>query len=137
MSGRRPEGGRDRTIAAVLDALAHGLQTNWLLVYDNAAQPLELQPYLPACPPNGHIIITSRLQNWPGYIEKDNVGVSPFTKDEAVSFLRRRVALLGADPGLGRRGRTPYQRGGTPGRGAGTSAHRGRARRRLPDRDRS
>src|SRR5690348_13741812 len=96
-----PEGGRDRTIAAVLDALAHGIQANWLLVYDNAAQPLELQPYLPACPPNGHIIITSRLQNWPGYIEKDNVGVSPFTKDEAVSFLRRRVAILGMDRELG------------------------------------
>jgi len=95
------EGGRDRTIAAVLDALANVIRTSWLLVYDNAAQPLELQPYLPACPPNGHIIITSRLQNWPGYIEKDNVGVSPFTEDEAVSFLRRRVAILGADGGLG------------------------------------
>jgi tetratricopeptide (TPR) repeat protein len=92
-----PEGGRDRTIAAVLDTLAHGLRTNWLLVYDNAAQPLELQPYLPACPPNGHIVITSRLQNWPGYIEKDNIGVSPFTEDEAVNFLRRRVAILGTD----------------------------------------
>ena len=96
-----PEGGRDRTIAAVLDALANVIRTNWLLVYDNAAQPLELQPYLPACPPNGHIVITSRLQNWPGYIEKDNVGVSPFTEDEAVSFLRRRVVILGADGVLG------------------------------------
>jgi Tetratricopeptide repeat/NB-ARC domain len=96
-----PEGGRDRTIAAVLDALANVIRTNWLLVYDNAAQPLELQPYLPACPPNGHIVITSRLQNWPGYIEKDNVGVSPFTEDEAVSFLRRRVVILGADGMLG------------------------------------
>jgi tetratricopeptide (TPR) repeat protein len=95
-----PEGGRDRTIAAVLDTLANGVQTNWLLIYDNAAQPLELQPYLPACPPNGHIIITSRLQNWPGYIEKDNVGVSPFTEDEAISFLRRRVAILAASRGL-------------------------------------
>jgi tetratricopeptide repeat protein/NB-ARC domain-containing protein len=94
------EGGRDRTIAAVLDTLVNKIKANWLLIYDNAAQPLELQPYLPACPPNGHIIITSRLQNWPGYIEKDNVGVSPFTEEEAVSFLRRRVAILGADPGL-------------------------------------
>ncbi|MDQ2810412.1 MAG: FxSxx-COOH system tetratricopeptide repeat protein [Actinomycetota bacterium] len=94
------EGGRDRTIAAVLDALASGRRPNWLLVYDNAAQPLELQKYLPACPPGGHIIITSRLQNWPGYIEKDNVGVSPFTKDEAINFLRRRVPALGANPRL-------------------------------------
>ena len=96
-----PEGGRDRTIAAVLDALEKGVQANWLLVYDNAAQPLELQPYLPACPPNGHIIITSRLQNWPGYIEKDNIDVLPFTEEEAVSFLRRRVDILAADGGLG------------------------------------
>jgi tetratricopeptide (TPR) repeat protein len=95
-----PEGGRDRTIAAVLDALASGTRPNWLLVYDNAAQPLELQRYLPTCLPGGHIIITSRLQDWPGYIEKDNVAVSPFTKDEAVSFLRRRVPALGANPGL-------------------------------------
>jgi hypothetical protein len=92
-----PEGGRDRTITAVLDTLASGSRPNWLLVYDNAAQPLELQRYLPACLPGGHIIITSRLQNWPGYIEKDNVGVSPFTEDEAISFLRRRVPALGAN----------------------------------------
>jgi hypothetical protein len=94
------EGGRDRTIAAVLDALARGVQANWLLVYDDAVQPLELQRYLPACPPNGHIVITSRLQNWPGYIETDNVWVTPFTEDEAVSFLRLRVAILGMDQGL-------------------------------------
>jgi tetratricopeptide (TPR) repeat protein len=95
------EGGRDRTIAAVLDALEKGVQADWLLVYDNAAEPLELQPYLPDCPPNGHIIITSRLQNWPAYIEKDNIDVLPFTEEEAVSFLRRRVGILAADGGLG------------------------------------
>ena len=94
------ESGRDRTIAAVLETLASGSRPNWLLVYDNAAQPLELQRYLPACPPGGHIIITSRLQNWPGYIEKDSVGVSPFTEDEAISFLRRRVPALGVNRGL-------------------------------------
>jgi tetratricopeptide (TPR) repeat protein len=91
------ESGRDRTIAAVLEALSSGRRPNWLLVYDNAAQPLELQRYLPACPPGGHIIITSRLQNWPGYIEADSVEVSPFTRDEAISFLRRRVPALGAN----------------------------------------
>lgn len=89
------ESGRDRTIAAVLDALASGTRPNWLLVYDNAVQPLDLQRYLPACPPGGHIIITSRLQNWPGYIEADKVEVAPFTEDEAIDFLRRRVPALG------------------------------------------
>lgn len=91
------ESGRDRTIAAVLDTLASGARQNWLLVYDNAAQPLDLQRYLPTCPPGGHIIITSRLQNWPGYIEADMVEVAPFTEDEAISFLRRRVPALGAN----------------------------------------
>jgi len=91
------EGGRDRTITAVLDALASGVRPNWLLIYDNAAQPLDLQRYLPSCPPGGHIIITSRLQNWPGYIEKDSVAVSPFTATESVTFLRRRVPALGAN----------------------------------------
>ena len=88
------ESGRDRMIVAVLDALAAGVRPNWLLVYDNAAQPLDLQRYLPVCPPGGHIIITSRLQNWPGYIEADTIQVSPFTEDEVRSFLRRRVPSL-------------------------------------------
>ena len=87
------ESGRDRTIAAVLHALASGTRQSWLLVFDNAAQPLELQRYLPTCPPGGHIIITSRLQNWPGYLETDSIEVAPFTEDEAISFLRRRVRL--------------------------------------------
>ena len=43
--------GRDRTIAAVLEALESGVRPNWLLVYDNAAEPLDLQRYLPDCPP--------------------------------------------------------------------------------------
>jgi tetratricopeptide (TPR) repeat protein len=94
--------GRDRTIAAVLEALESGIPPNWLLVYDNAAQPLDLQRYLPTCPPGGHIIITSRLQNWPGYVEADSVEVLPFTEEEAISFLRRRVPALAADKRLRR-----------------------------------
>ena len=91
------ESGRDRTIAAVLDVLASGARQNWLLVFDNAAQPLDLQRYLPTGPLGGHIIITSRLQNWPGYIETDSIEVAPFTEDEAISFLRHRVPALGAN----------------------------------------
>ena len=131
------ESGRDRTIAAVLETLASGRRPNWLLVYDNAAQPLELQRYLPACPPGGHIIITSRLQNWPGYIEADSVEVSPFTRDEAISFLRRRVPALGANRRLS--AEEDEQRNRDAGRLAealGPSAYRRGARGGLPDRDR-
>ncbi len=90
-------GGRDRAIAAVLEALESGVRPNWLLVYDNVAEPLDLQRYLPTCRPGGHVIITSRLQTWPGYIEADSIEVLPFTEEEAVSFLRRRVPALAAD----------------------------------------
>ncbi len=89
-------GGRAGAIAAVLDALESGVRPNWLLVYDNASQPLELHRYLPAGPPGGHIIITSRVQYWPGYMGADSVEVSAFTQQEAIGFLRRKVPALGA-----------------------------------------
>jgi hypothetical protein len=94
--------GRDRTIAAVLKALESGTHPNWLLVYDNATQPRDLQRYLPACLPGGHIIITSSPQDWPGYIRTDNIEVLPFTEEESVSFLRRRVPDLAVDRNLRR-----------------------------------
>jgi tetratricopeptide (TPR) repeat protein len=93
-------GGRDRTISAVLEVLASGLQSSWLLVYDNVAQPLDLQRYMPACRPDGHIIMTSRLQNWPGYMDVDRIRVSAFTQTDAISFLRRRVPDLASHANL-------------------------------------
>ncbi len=87
-------GDRDRIIAAVLEALGSGLRPSWLLVYDNATQPLDLQRYMPGCLPGGHILITSRLPTWPGYLDADSLPVSPFSKAEAVSFLRRRLPGL-------------------------------------------
>ena len=87
-------GDRNRTITATLEALESGHVSSWLLVYDNAAQPLDLQRYLPACLPRGHVIITSRLQDWPGFMDVDSIQVSPFTQEEAISFLRRRVPHL-------------------------------------------
>jgi tetratricopeptide (TPR) repeat protein len=105
--GERPElrlastgSGRDRAITAVLKALESGIRPNWLLVFDNAAQPLDLQPYLPGCPRGGHIIITSGLQDWTGYIDADSVEVPPFTDAEAIDFLCRKVPALGRADGL-------------------------------------
>ena len=114
-------GGRDRAIAAVLEALESGVRPNWLLVYDNVAEPLDLQRYLPTCPPGGHVIITSRLQTWPGYIEADSIEVLPFTEEEAVSFLRRRVPALAADRTL--REKEDEQRNHEAGRLAAALGH--------------
>ncbi len=93
--------GRSGAIAAVLEALESGVLPSWLLVYDNAAQPLELHRYLPRCPPGGHIVITSRVRYWPGYMGVDGVEVPAFSEQEAIGFLRRRVPALGAgeEPG--------------------------------------
>jgi hypothetical protein len=87
-------GGRTGAVAAVLDVLGSGVWPSWLLVYDNATQPLELHRYLPRCPPGGHIIITSRAQYWPAYMGTDSVEASAFSQQEAIAFLRRRVPAL-------------------------------------------
>jgi tetratricopeptide (TPR) repeat protein len=83
---------RDRTIAAVLEKLQTAA-ASWLLVYDNVANPFDLEKYLPASQPDGHIIVTMRQRNWPSR-DADAVEVSPFTEAEAISFLRRRVPGL-------------------------------------------
>jgi tetratricopeptide (TPR) repeat protein len=88
------DGGRDRTIAAVLEALQSEDRPSWLVVYDNAVNPLGLQKYLPASRPDGHIIITSRELTLHGHLQADSVEVSPFTPAEAIGFLRRRVPRL-------------------------------------------
>ena len=95
------DSGRDRTIAAVLEALESGVPSSWLLVYDDAGQPMDVARYLPTvCPRGGHVIITSRVQNWPGYIEADSIEVPHYTEEEAVDFLRRRIPALAASEGL-------------------------------------
>lgn len=87
---------RDRTIAAVLEKLQSEAGPSWLLVYDNVANPFDLEKYLPATRREGHIIVTLRQRNWPSSPKADAVEVSPFTEAEAISFLRHRVPSLAA-----------------------------------------
>lgn len=94
------DGGRDRTIKAVREALESGDWSSWLLVYDNAVDPSDLHKYLPVGRPGGHIIVTSRQPSWPSYIVADSIEVPPFSEEEAISFLRRRVPGLAATPRL-------------------------------------
>ena len=91
---------RDRTVAAVLESLQSGSFSSWLLVFDNAANPLDLQKYIPAGRPEGHVIITAREPNWPTYIVADSVEVSPFTDEESVSYLQRTVRGLAVGSAL-------------------------------------
>ena len=128
---------RDRTVAAVLEALQSGPWSSWLLVFDNAANPLDLQKYIPAARPGGHVIITVRQPNWPSYIVADSVEISPFTDAESVSFLRRTVPSLAEEDGLpAAEDALRVERGQAAGHDARPPAHRARARGRLPRRDR-
>jgi tetratricopeptide (TPR) repeat protein len=91
---------RDRTVAAVLETLQSGPWPSWLLVFDNAANPLDLERYIPDSRPDGHVIITARQPNWPAVIVADSVQVPPFADAESVSYLRRTVPGLAAAAGL-------------------------------------
>jgi tetratricopeptide (TPR) repeat protein len=91
---------RDRTVAAVLETLQSGAWPSWLLIFDNASYPLDLQRYIPASRPEGHVIITARQPNWPSYMVADSIEVSPLTDAESVSFLRRTVPSLAEGNGF-------------------------------------
>ncbi|MFD0857031.1 FxSxx-COOH system tetratricopeptide repeat protein, partial [Actinomadura adrarensis] len=74
---------------AVLDALRRGdPYDSWLLIFDNADQPEELNDILPRGP--GHVLITSRNHRWAGVV--DTIAVDVFTRDESIEFLSKRVA---------------------------------------------
>ena len=94
------DSGRDRTVAAVLEALQADPWPSWLLIFDNAANPLDLLKYIPATRPEGHVIITARQPNWRSYVVSDSIEVSPFTEAESVSFLRRTVPGLAGGTGV-------------------------------------
>ncbi|MEV4242628.1 FxSxx-COOH system tetratricopeptide repeat protein [Streptosporangium canum] len=59
---------------------------DWLLVFDNAEDPGEVFPLLPDRH-SGHVLITSRLREWP-HAESRHVEVLPLPA--AVEYLRRR-----------------------------------------------
>lgn len=80
--------GIEEAAGAVLDALRRGEPYDrWLLIFDNADQPEDLQDFLPQG--DGHVLITSRNNRWEGVV--DTVAVNVFTREESVEFLNKRV----------------------------------------------
>ncbi|MFC6883329.1 FxSxx-COOH system tetratricopeptide repeat protein [Actinomadura yumaensis] len=74
---------------AVLDALRRGEPfSRWLLIFDNADQPEDLNDVIPQGP--GHVLITSRNHRWDGVV--DTVPVDVFSRAESVEFLSKRVS---------------------------------------------
>jgi hypothetical protein len=100
------------TLRAVLDALRRGHPfRRWLLVFDNADDVEEVQMLLPhgTLPhDSGHVIITSRNQDWSDI--GDSVLVDVFTREESVQLLARRgrgITPLEADRLAARLGDLP------------------------------
>jgi tetratricopeptide (TPR) repeat protein len=78
----------DKTLVAVHDALrTHNPYKRWLLVFDNADRPEDLDRFLSI--PGGHILITSRNRAWSGVAE--TVEVDVFTREESLELISRRL----------------------------------------------
>jgi CO dehydrogenase nickel-insertion accessory protein CooC1 len=77
---------------AALEELRRDTVPHWLLIFDNADNPKQLEPYLPMG--TGHIIITSRNQSWTN--TADMLEVDVFSREESVAHLLRHVPNLDA-----------------------------------------
>ncbi|WP_182876981.1 FxSxx-COOH system tetratricopeptide repeat protein [Microbispora sp. H10670] len=81
-------GGIEDAVEAVRDALRRGdPYGRWLLIFDNADDPEQINDIIPRGP--GHVLITSRNHSWQGVV--DTVTVDVFERAESKEFLLRRV----------------------------------------------
>jgi len=80
--------GIESAATAVLSALRRGSPySQWLLIFDNADQPEEINEIIPRGP--GDVLITSRNHRWESVV--DTVAVDVFSRDESTDFLEKRV----------------------------------------------
>jgi tetratricopeptide (TPR) repeat protein len=81
-----------QTVRAVLSRLESG-DVPWLLVFDNANAPEDIEPLLPAA--GGHVLITSRDAAWRDAARAVEVDV--FTRSESIELLRHRGKSISFD----------------------------------------
>lgn len=84
------------TIRRLLLALTEGRpKTRWLIIYDNASQPADLDGLVPATTRFGHVLITSRDPSWQQ--RGRMLQVDAFTRSESTALLRRRAPQITDD----------------------------------------
>jgi tetratricopeptide (TPR) repeat protein len=89
---------QSQAVAAVLQTLRRGdVYDRWILVFDNADRPEDLEALLPdiQSPGHGHILITSRNQRWSDLAKVLEVDV--FTRAESIVLLERRSPGISRD----------------------------------------
>ncbi|BCJ46938.1 hypothetical protein GCM10010168_35420 [Actinoplanes ianthinogenes] len=75
-------------VPAVLDHLSKGRRyANWLLIFDNAADPAEVTRFFPTGGP-GSIVVTSRNPDWRALAH--TLPVDVFERQESIELIRRR-----------------------------------------------
>ena len=79
--------------ATALEQLRRDDAGRWLLIFDNAADPADLEPFLPTGA--GHVLITSRNHAWTHHAGPLELDV--FTRQESVAHLMRYVPGLALD----------------------------------------
>jgi MinD-like ATPase involved in chromosome partitioning or flagellar assembly/tetratricopeptide (TPR) repeat protein len=80
--------------AAAREALRRGSPyTRWLLIFDNADEPVDLESHFPGGP--GHVLVTSRNPAWSRVAEPLEIDV--FARQESLEHLQRRVPKLTDD----------------------------------------
>jgi hypothetical protein len=80
---------------AVLDALRRGEPYDrWLLIFDNADQPEDINDIIPRG--TGHVLITSRNHRWQAVV--NTLLVDVFSRAESVAFLNKRVSNAISEP---------------------------------------
>ncbi len=89
-----PGSGNEAVRAAVLAELRR--RGRWLLIFDNAAGPADVMPWLPGS--GGHVLITSRRSGWDEVATSIEVDV--LIRAESIEMLQRRApGLTEADAG--------------------------------------
>ena len=79
------------TAEAVREALRRGRPYDrWLLIFDNADEPGEIEDFFPGGP--GHVIVTSRNPAWSQVAEP--LAIDVFSRLESLAYLQRRVPSL-------------------------------------------
>ncbi|MFI5906994.1 FxSxx-COOH system tetratricopeptide repeat protein [Dactylosporangium sp. NPDC051541] len=87
----RESGDLNRTLQALRETLERGSPyRRWLLIFDNASRPEDLDPYLPRG--TGHVLVTSRNPRWADMGHAIEVGA--FTRAESVLLLTRRTPAV-------------------------------------------
>jgi tetratricopeptide (TPR) repeat protein len=96
LAGRLGYQGGDNAVeaaAVALDRLRRGVGGQWLLVFDNAEEPADLEPFFPGG--IGHVIITSRNHAWARHARPVELDV--FTRAESIAHLTQHVPNLDSD----------------------------------------